>query len=237
MFCSRSFKERAHRNRQRGLAVLMLRHQQIAVQQPPTRQEDVMHPRTIRLMVLIASVATVLTLWPGTADAQRRHPLKPPGVVFVGGYFYDPFLGPYPWWPLNAYAFAYYPLDDDRALVRVQVTSKEATVYVDGFYAGIGDDFDAFLRPLPLPPGAHDIVLYLEGYRTVHTRAYLAAGSTVELHEAMERLPTGERSQPPAVAPPFPPPPAGSFMSPRTPRPGWAPPPPPPLEGTPGTVY
>jgi hypothetical protein len=200
-------------------------------------QEDIMRQQTTRFMILMASIATVVTLWPGTADAQRRHPLKPAGVVFVGGYFYDPFLGPYPWWPLNAYSFAYYPIDDDRALVRVHVTPKEATVYVDGFYAGIAGDFDGSLRPLPLPPGTHDIVLYLEGYRTVQTRAYLAPGSTVELHETMECLPPGGRSEPPAVAPPFPPPSAGSFMPPRTPRPGWAPPPPPRLEGTPGTVY
>jgi hypothetical protein len=207
------------------------------VQQPPTWQEDVMHHRTVRLMILMASCATVLTLWPGTADAQRRHPVKPGGVVFVGGYFYDPFLGPYPWWPLNAYSFAYYPIDDDRALVRMLVTPKEATVYVDGFYAGIVDDFSGSLGPLPLPPGAHDIVLYLEGYRTVQKWAYLAPGATVELHETMECLPAGERSEPPAVWPPFPLPPGGSFMPPRTPRPAWAPPPPPLVEGTPGTIY
>ena len=196
-----------------------------------------MRHRTIRLMILIASFATALTLWPGTADAQRRHPVKPGGVVFVGGYFYDPFLGPYPWWPLNAYSFAYYPIDDDRALVRVLVTPKEATVYVDGFYAGIVDDFDGFLRPLPLPAGAHDIVLYLEGYRTVQKRAYLAPGSTVELQETMVCLPAGERGESPALAPPFPPPPFGSFTRPRTSRPVWAPPPPPPLEPTPETIY
>jgi hypothetical protein len=188
-------------------------------------------------MILMASIATAVTLWPGPADAQRRHPLKPAGVVFVGGYFYDPFLGPYPWWPLNAYAFAYYPIDDDRALVRVFVAPKEAAVYVDGFYAGIVDDFEGLLRPLPLPPGAHDIDLYLEGYRTVHKRAYLAPGSAVDLYETMECVRAGERSEPPTLAPPFPPPPIGTFMPPRTPRPVWAPSPPPLLEGTPGTIY
>ena len=195
-----------------------------------------MHHRTVRLMILIASCATVLTLWPGTADAQRRHPVKPAGVVFVGGYFYDPFLGPYPWWPLNAYSFAYYPIDDDRSLVRLLVTPKEAAVYVDGFYAGIVDDFDD-LQPLPLPPGAHDIVLYLEGYRTVHQRAYLTPGSTVESHQTMECLPAGYRSEPPSVAPPFPPPPAGSVTPPRTPRPSWAPGPPALVEGTQEVTY
>ena len=190
-----------------------------------------MRRQTARLTILMASMAVVITLWPAAAGAQRRHPIKPAGVVFVGGYFYDPLLGPYPWWPLNAYSFAYYPIDDDRSLVRVLVTPKEAAVYVDGFYAGIVDDFDD-LQPLPLPPGAHDIVLYLEGYRTVHQRAYLTPGSTVDSRQTMECLPAGERSEPPAVAPLFPPPPAGRITLPRTPRPAWAPGPPAPVEGT-----
>ena len=195
-----------------------------------------MRHHTARLTLLMASMAAVIMLWPGAADAQRRHPVKPAGVVFVGGYFYDPFLGPYPWWPLNAYSFAYYPIDGDRALVRLLVTPNEAAVYVDGFYAGIVDDFDD-IQPLPLPPGAHDIVLYLEGYGTVHQRAYLTPGSTVESYHTMECLPAGYRSEPPSVAPLFPPPPAGSVTPPRTPRPAWAPGPPAPVEGTPAITY
>ena len=70
--------------------------------------------------------------------------------------------------------------------MRVLVTPREAAVYVDGFYAGIVDDFND-VQPLPLPPGAHDIVLYLEGYRTVHQRAYLTPGSTVESHQMTAR--------------------------------------------------
>ena len=38
--------------------------------------------------------------------------------VFVGGYFYDPFYGPYPWWPRSAYGWGYYPVFDYRAEVR-----------------------------------------------------------------------------------------------------------------------
>lgn len=133
-------------------------------------------------------------------------------------------------------SFAYYPIDGDRALVRLLVTPNETAVYVDGFYAGIVDDFDD-IQPLPLPPGAHDIVLYLEGYGTVHQRAYLTPGSTVESYHTMECLPAGYRSEPPSVAPLFPPPPAGSVTPPRTPRPAWAPGPPAPVEGTPAITY
>ncbi len=193
-----------------------------------------MRHHTARPMILLAAIATVLMLWPGAVDAQRRHPIKPAGIVFVGGYFYDPFVAAYPWWPLKAYSFAYYPLDDDRALVRVLVTPKQTAVYVDGFYAGIVEDFEGVFPSLPLPAGAHDIVLYLEGYRTVHLRAYLAPGSTVDVDETMECLPAGERSEPPTLTPLFPPPPAGTFTLPRTPRPAWAPAAPTRPQGTPG---
>jgi PEGA domain-containing protein len=173
--------------------------------------------RTARLIILIASIAAVASLWPETADAQRRHPVRRGSVVFVGGYFYDPFFGPYPWWPRTAYPLPYYPIYDNRAEVRVLVTPEEAAVYVDGFYAGIVDDFDGFLQRLPLPPGGHEIVLYLDGYRTVRQRVYLMPASMFKLRYTMERLPAGETSDPPILALPIPPPPAGSFIPPRTP--------------------
>jgi hypothetical protein len=137
-------------------------------------------------------------------------------VVFIGGYFYDPFFGPYPWWPRPAYPYAYWPVYDNRAVLRVLATPENAAVYVDGFYAGIVDDFNGYFEGLPMPPGGHEIVLYLEGYRTVHRRMYLSPGSTFKLHETMERLPAGEVSQPPTLAPSLPAPPEGSYLPPRT---------------------
>jgi hypothetical protein len=142
--------------------------------------------------------------------------------VFVGDYSYDSFFGPYPWWQ-RAYPFPYDSVYDNRAEVRVLVTPEEAAVYVDGFYAGIVDDFDGIFQRLPLPPGAHEIALYLAGYRTVHERVHLMPASTFNLRCTMERLPAGETSDALIVALPFPPPPVGSFIPPRTP-PRTAPP-------------
>ena len=159
--------------------------------------------RRIVLAAALIAVVAVSAFQPADATAQRRGGGRGPrGVVFVGGYFYDPFFGPYPWWPRPAYPYPYYPMYDNRAVLRVLATPENAAVYVDGFYAGIVDDFNGFFQGLPLPPGGHDIVLYLEGYRTVHRRMYLAPGSTFKVHEAMERLPVGDVSEPPTLAPP-----------------------------------
>ncbi|MCC7241371.1 MAG: PEGA domain-containing protein [Acidobacteria bacterium] len=188
-----------------------------------------------RLTGLILTLALALAL-PTVLAAQGRGNRRPPprprptvvlrGQVFVGGYFYDPRFGPYPWWPAAAYPW-YAPIYDHRAELRVLVSPREAAVYVDGYYAGIVDDFDGLFQSLPLAPGGHIVVLYLEAYRTASFNLYLRPGSTMKLRHTMEPLPPGRRSMPPNVAPSIPPPPPGSYLPPRTPVPLPLPAPPP----------
>ncbi len=159
-----------------------------------------------------------------SAYAQRGHPpvhpaVHPHHVIFVGGYFYDPFFGPAPWWGPVAYPYPYYPAFDARAVVRVIATPKDAGVYVDGFYAGVVDDFDGFFQGLPLTPGGHTIVLYLPGYRSYRQQVYLGPGSTFKLQTTLVPIAAGETSEPPTIAPAIPMPPTGTFMPPHTPAP------------------
>jgi hypothetical protein len=177
----------------------------------------------------LSSLVLLVTL-PGIADAQRgaapRHPPHPQravvvrGHIFVGGYFYDPVYGPYPWWHRTAYPYWYFPVYDNRAEVRMRVEPEEAedaAVYVDGFYAGIVDDFNGVFQSLPLTPGGHTIILYLAGFRTVRHNLYLGPASSFKLRATMERLAAGETSEPPELAPPVPAPPAGTYQPPATP--------------------
>jgi len=178
-----------------------------------------------RTMVTTAAMLAVIAagaLFPQTAIAQPRGG-RAHSLVFVGGYFYDPFFGPYPWWGPGAYAYPYFPIYDNRASVRVLVTPKDAAVYVDGYYAGIVDDFDGVFQSLPLSPGGHDIAIYLDGYRTVHQRMYLTPNKSYRIRYTLQRLGAGEKSDVPEVAPPVPPPPPGSASLPRTPRAGAPP--------------
>jgi len=181
-----------------------------------------------RAALTLVAAAIGLGASPATADAQHYHGGGHHSVVFVGGYFYDPFWGPYPWWPAAAYPYAYYPVYDSRAELRLVVTPREAAVYVDGFYAGIVDNYDGMFQRLPVSPGGHELVLYLEGYRTVHQTVYVTPGSTFKLSYKMERLAAGETSEPPPVAPAVPPPPEGSARTPAGPLPPGAPVPPQP---------
>jgi hypothetical protein len=195
-------------------------------------------PWAARFTVLALSWVILLAALPALAEAQRRavprHPPHPQravvvrGHVFVGGYFYDPFYGPYPWWLRSAYPYWYFPVYDNRAEVLLRVEPEEgedAAVYVDGFYAGVVDDFNGVFQSLPLTPGGHTLVLHLEGYRTVRNNFYLSPGATFKLRATLARLPAGEKSELPELAPAVPAPPAGSYQPPVTPAAKPLPPP------------
>jgi hypothetical protein len=171
----------------------------------------------MRKIFILLAILSFAASTPALAQRRAGPRFRSRGTfVFVGGYFYDPFYGPYPWWGPGTYPYAYAPVYDDSADVRVQATPREAAVYVDGYYSGIVDDFDGFFQRLTVTPGQHDLTLYLEGYRTVHQQLYLSPHSTSKLHYKMERLAAGEASEKPREVPAVPPPPPGSYRPPRT---------------------
>jgi hypothetical protein len=65
--------------------------------------------------------------------------------------------------------------------VRVQVEPSKTRVYVDGYYAGVADDFDGLFQRLNLPTGRHEIMLKLEGYRTHKIKIYVPLDQTVKI--------------------------------------------------------
>jgi hypothetical protein len=113
-----------------------------------------------------------------TGTAVARRPVRPrpgdggriivPGGWYPwgwGGYGFAGYYGFYdPWW-YGGYGYGgqYYPRRDDGS-VRLKVKPRDASVYVDGYYAGRVDDFDGIFQALPLEPGPHRIEMQLEGY-------------------------------------------------------------------------
>jgi hypothetical protein len=150
----------------------------------------------LALVVFVGSATT------GEAQGFRRGPAS--RVVVVGG-FYDPlWYGPWygdPWYgyqypyPIRPYGYGYGRYEREAA-VRLEVKPKEAEVYVDGYYAGIVDDFDGAFQRLRVEPGEHEIELYLAGYRTVRQKLYLTPDNTSRIKYAMERLGPGEQPEP-----------------------------------------
>jgi hypothetical protein len=62
-------------------------------------------------------------------------------------------------------------------------------VYVDGYYAGIVDDFDGAFQRLEIEPGPHRIELRLPGYETFAFEVNVRPGETIRYHGDFERLP------------------------------------------------
>jgi len=121
------------------------------------------------------------------------------GPIVIGGGFFDPFWGPYyPYWYGYGYPYSYgYPYGVyDSGSVRTEITPKQTEVYVDGYYAGVADDFDGAFQRLHTTPGGHAVTLRLEGYRTVTQNVYVRPDSSSKLKATMEKLAPGEVSQP-----------------------------------------
>jgi hypothetical protein len=119
------------------------------------------------------------------------------GVGFGSPYYYRPYAPyaygpwyPYYWYPSPYYYGGYYY--DNSASLRLQVSPRQTEVFVDGYYAGLVDDFDGTFQRLQLEPGEHELQLFLQGYRPVSQRVYLQPRSTFRVKHALEPLAPGD---------------------------------------------
>jgi hypothetical protein len=145
----------------------------------------------------------------------------------------------------NPYGYRY---GEPESSVQLSVTPKEAAVYVDGYYAGLVDDFDGAFQRLHVTAGAHEIVVYLDGYRSLRQSLFLSPNATRRIRATLERLGPGEPNEPlpvpagpperqPAPSGPGQPPRRGAQLPPgRQPPPGRQAPPPDAPTATLGTV-
>jgi PEGA domain len=157
------------------------------------------------IIALLACMATA-ALWPADAAAQHRahrvgtraSTVVVAGPAFYGYGYYHPLYWGYPgWYPYGAYAPDYQPyFYDNIGSARIQVTPKNAEVYVDGYFVGTVDDFDGFLQRLDVPAGEHELTFYLEGYQTIRQDVLFRPGVTLKISYTMARLPAGATTEP-----------------------------------------
>jgi hypothetical protein len=69
--------------------------------------------------------------------------------------------------------------------VRLDISPREAAVYVDGYYAGIVDDFDGVLQRLTLEAGPHKIEVELPGFETRAFDVLVDPTRTIDLHDEL----------------------------------------------------
>lgn len=66
--------------------------------------------------------------------------------------------------------------------IRLKDFPRDGAVYVDGYYAGIVDDFDGFLQRLTLEVGAHEIEVEVRGEESQFFDVYVDPYNTIDLH-------------------------------------------------------
>ena len=198
--------------------------------------------RPYKHFVLIGALAAVAFVGSAaTSAAQHRGGGRGRGVVVGGGLyspFYDPFFLADPWYGGYQYPYPYppgrpygygYRRDEPEASVRLEVKPKQAEVFVDGYYAGVVDDFDGTFQRLRVEPGEHEIALWLDGYKTVRQKVYLTQDNTFRVKYQMERLAAGQAPEPKPQ--PIDPPEGGNRPQPgNPPRAGQPRPMPPPMD-------
>jgi hypothetical protein len=172
------------------------------------------NPRRV-VFLLPAAIAATIALWPADAAAQRRVVRRAPTRVVVGvgvgygyplyrypfyrsAYFYDPFWWGYadyqfPRYPYPPYGYGYY---DSSADLRVQVTPKQAEVYLDGYLTGNVDDFDGVFQRLRVPLGEHEVTIYAQGYRSITQRMLFRPFESYTIKDTMQPLASGDPAEP-----------------------------------------
>jgi hypothetical protein len=146
----------------------------------------------------IAVAALIVVSVPALAHAQRRggRVIVSRPVVIAPFYarHYDPFFwNVYGWGFPSFYAPMFYPhAFAEGSSARIQVTPRHAEVYVDGYLAGVVDDFDGFAQRLRVSPGEHVIELYLDGHKTIAQTILFAPGQSYRIRHAMEPLAPGD---------------------------------------------
>jgi hypothetical protein len=103
-----------------------------------------------------------------------------PSPYYYGnsGYGYGP--GPYSPWQAGGY---------DIGGIRLKIRPRDAQVFVDGYYAGLVDDFDGTFQSLRLEAGGHTIEIHLPGYEDLELDVHVQPGRTITLAEDLRPRP------------------------------------------------
>jgi hypothetical protein len=90
--------------------------------------------------------------------------------------------GPYPGFGFGATTF-------NTGRLRLKMRPREAEVFVDGFYAGVVNEFDGIFQSLRLAPGGHKIEVRMPGYETMAFDVHIQPDRTLTWEERLRPTP------------------------------------------------
>jgi hypothetical protein len=117
------------------------------------------------------------------------------GAFGLGYFYYDPYRwhsaygapGYYP--PPYGYASGYgYRSVFDIGELRLQVSPRDAQVFVDGYYAGTVDDYDGAFQALKLESGPYSIRIAAPGYEDLQFDVRISPGQKVNYRGELRRF-------------------------------------------------
>jgi hypothetical protein len=92
------------------------------------------------------------------------------GYPYYGGYYGSGYYGSGGYYPRPGY-----PVGE----LRLRVTPRHAQVFVDGYYAGVVDDFDGMLQSLSLEDGPYRIEIVAPGYEPLEFDVRILPGQKI----------------------------------------------------------
>ena len=140
------------------------------------------HQTHVRLGGFVVS-AGYAHFWPGAYP--YGYPYGPFYSPFSAALWWDPFWG----FPVG-YPVGYFSPGDGKGEVKLSDAPKDASVYLNGGYAGTAEHLKSFW----LDPGAYDLVLSSPDGREYQQRVYVLTGKTLKIEAKLVKPATeGER--------------------------------------------
>jgi len=99
---------------------------------------------------------------------------------YYGTYGYGYGGAPYPAWQASGY---------DIGGIRLKIRPRDAQVFVDGYYAGLVDDFDGTFQSLRLEQGGHKLEIHMPGFEDLELDVHVQPGRTITLSEQLRPRP------------------------------------------------
>lgn len=115
------------------------------------------------------------------------------GAFGLGYFYYDPYRwnrgGAYPGYGGYGYDGYYQqPFSTfDIGELRLDVSPRHAQVYVDGYYAGVVDDYDGTFQALKLESGSYRIEIVAPGYETLSFDVRINPGQKIRYRGDLRR--------------------------------------------------
>ena len=134
------------------------------------------------------------TGWWGAPPARFAHPWYYDPFWASGAFGWSPMyyvpwslmwgtagLGPFPsFWGTTTF---------DTGGLRLKVRPRDAQVFVNGYYAGIVDDFDGLFQSLRLAPGGYKLEIRMPGYEPFTLDVHIQPDRTMTVKETLRALP------------------------------------------------